>query len=63
MAADEGFEDAVAAEGHEGAVVRVGGVVEDVVGSEAVVEVCGVVLWRLVLVFLRYDILCDEGED
>lgn len=46
MAADEGFEDAVAAEGYEGAVVRVRGVVEDVVGGEAVVEVCGVVLER-----------------
>lgn len=44
MAADEGFEDAVAAEGYQGAVVRVRGVVEDVVGGEAVVEVCGVVL-------------------
>lgn len=44
VAADQRFEDAVAAEGYEGAVVRVGGVVEDVVGGEAVVEVCGVVL-------------------
>ena len=48
VAADEGLEDTVAAEGHEGAVVRVGGVVEDVVGGEAVVEVCGVVLLMIV---------------
>lgn len=47
VAADEGFEDAVAAEGYEGAVVGVGGVVEDVVGGEAVVEVCGVVLCEI----------------
>lgn len=46
VAADEGFEDAVAAEGYEGAVVGVRGVVQDVVGGEAVVEVCGVVLKR-----------------
>ena len=46
MAADERFEDAVAAEGYEGAVVGVRGVVQGVVGREAVVEVCGVVLGR-----------------
>lgn len=45
VAADEGLEDAVAAEGDERAVVWMRGVVEDVVGGEAVVEVCGVVLW------------------
>ena len=44
VAADEGFEDAVAAEGDEGAVVGVGLVVFDVVGGEAVVEVGCVVL-------------------
>jgi hypothetical protein len=48
VAADESLEDAVAAEGHEGAVVRVGCVVEDVVGRKAVVEVCGVVLLMIV---------------
>lgn len=46
VAADQRFEDAVAAEGHEGAVVGVRGVVEGVVGREAVVEVRGVVLVR-----------------
>ena len=46
VAADEGFEDAVAAEGDEGAVVRVRLVVFGVVGREAVVEVGGVVLQR-----------------
>lgn len=46
VAADQRFEDAVAAEGDEGAVVGVRGVVEGVVGGEAVVEVCGVVLWE-----------------
>ena len=46
MAADERFEDAVAAEGYEGAVVGVGRMVEGVVGREAVVEICGVVLGR-----------------
>jgi hypothetical protein len=45
VAADQCFEHAVAAEGYEGAVVRVGCVVEGIVGREAVVEVCGVVLW------------------
>lgn len=44
MAADERFEDAVAAEGDEGAVVGVGLVGAGVVGGEAVVEVGGVVL-------------------
>jgi len=48
MAANESFEDAVAAEGHEGAVVRVRSVIEDVVWSEAVIEVCGVVLFGMV---------------
>jgi hypothetical protein len=48
VAADEGLENAVAAESHEGAVVRVGRVIENVVGSEAVVEVCGVVLLMIV---------------
>ena len=46
MASDEGLEDAVTTESHEGAVVRVRCVVEHVVGSESVVEVCGVVLVR-----------------
>lgn len=45
VAADQRFEDTVAAEGDEGAVVGVGRVVEGVVGGEAVVKVCGVVLW------------------
>jgi hypothetical protein len=44
VAANEGFQHAVAAEGYEGAVVGMGGVVEGVVRGEAVVEVCGVVL-------------------
>lgn len=44
VASDEGFEDAVAAEGDEGAVVRVGLVLEHIVGGEAVVEVRGVFL-------------------
>lgn len=44
VAANEGFENAVAAESYEGAVVRVRGVVEDIVWSEAIIEVCGVVL-------------------
>lgn len=44
VAADEGFEDAVAAEGDEGAVVGVGRVVKGVVRGEAVVEVCCVIL-------------------
>lgn len=44
VAADEGFEDAVAAEGDEGAVVRVRDVGGFFVGGEAVVEVCGKVL-------------------
>lgn len=63
VAADQRFEDAVPAEGHEGAVVGMRGVVEGVVGGEAVVEVCGVVLGRLLLVVLRCDIVCDEGKD
>lgn len=46
VAADERFEDAVAAEGHEGAIVGVRGVVVLVVGAEAVVEVCCEVLCR-----------------
>ena len=46
VAADERFEDAVAAEGDEGAVVGVRPVVFGVVGAEAVVEVCGVVLCK-----------------
>lgn len=44
VAADERLEHAVAAEGYEGAVVRMRCVVEDVVGGEAIVEVGGVVL-------------------
>jgi hypothetical protein len=44
MAADERFEDAVAAEGYEGTVVGVGSVGSGVVGREAVVEICGVIL-------------------
>jgi hypothetical protein len=48
VASDEGLQDAVAAEGHERTVVRVGCVVEHVVRSKAVVEVCGVVLWLIV---------------
>jgi hypothetical protein len=36
VASDESLEDAVAAEGHEGTVVRVRCVVEDIVGSEVV---------------------------
>lgn len=36
----------MAAEGHEGAIVGMRGVVERVVGGEAVVEICGVVLVR-----------------
>jgi hypothetical protein len=65
VAADERFEDAVAAEGYEGAVVWVGGVVEDVVGGEAVVEVCGVVLWEGFGVsgFCVAMLLWREGED
>ena len=47
VAADQCFEDAVAAEGDEGAVVGVWGVVEGVVWGEAVVEVCGVVLGEI----------------
>ena len=47
VAADQRFEDAVAAEGDEGAVVGVWGVVEGVVWGEAVVEVCGVVLGEI----------------
>ncbi len=47
VAADEGFEDAVAAEGDEGAVVGVRAVGLCVVGCEAVVEVCGEVLYPL----------------
>ena len=46
VAADQGFEDAVAAECDEGAVVGMRRVVQDVVGREAVVEVCCVVLAR-----------------
>jgi hypothetical protein len=48
VASDEGLENAVTTECHEGTVVRVGCVIEHVVGSEAVVEVCGVVLWMIV---------------
>jgi hypothetical protein len=48
VASDESLEDAVAAEGHKRAVVWVGCVVEHVVGSEAVVEICGVVLVMIV---------------
>lgn len=44
VAANEGFEDAVATESDEGAVVRVRVVVFGVVGAEAVVEVGRVVL-------------------
>ena len=44
MAADQSFEDAVAAEGDEAAVVGVGLVVVGIVGGEAVVEICCVVL-------------------
>lgn len=46
VAADQGFEDAVAAECDEGAVVGMRRVVQDVVGREAVVEVRCVVLAR-----------------
>lgn len=49
MAADEGFKDAVTAEGDEGAVVRVGLVVFGVVRAEAVVKIGGVVLYILLV--------------
>jgi hypothetical protein len=52
VAANQRFEDAVAAEGDEGAVVGVWSVVEDIVGGEAVVEVRGVVLWWKVLLLV-----------
>ncbi len=45
VAPDQSLEDAVAAKGDEGAVVGVQGVGFGVVGGEAVVEVCGVVLF------------------
>jgi hypothetical protein len=52
VAANQRFEDAVAAEGHKGAVVGMWSVVEDIVGGEAVVEVRGVVLWWKVLLLV-----------
>ena len=58
VAADEGLENAVAAEGHEGAVVWVGCVIEHIVGRESVVEVCGVVLVTIVST-RRYRIMCE----
>ena len=48
VATDEGLEDAMATESHQGAVVRMWCMVEHIVGSEAVVEVCGVVLGMIV---------------
>ena len=48
VAADERFEYTMTAEGDEGAVVGVGSVIFHVIGREAVVEVCGVVLRRRV---------------
>ena len=44
MAPNQRFEDAVATESDEGAVVRVRVMVIDVVGGESVVEICGVIL-------------------
>ena len=44
MAPNQRFEDAVAAESDEGAVVRMRVMVIDVVGGESVVEICGVIL-------------------
>lgn len=44
MAADEGFEDFVAGEGDEAAIVGMRSVVAHVVRREAVVEIRGVVL-------------------
>lgn len=48
MATYEGLKDAVAAEGDQGAIVGVWAVIFHVVGREAVVKVCGVVLPNLV---------------
>ena len=55
MAADESFEDTVAAEGDEAAVVGMGRVFFDVVGGEAVVEVCRVVLCAVSVFWRKSD--------
>lgn len=55
MAADEGLENLVAAEGNEGAVVGVGRVVCGVVGGEAVVEAGRIVL-------LAVSVACQSGR-
>jgi len=61
VAADQRFENAVTAEGDEGAVVGVGGMIEDVVGGEAVVEVRGVVLEGMIFSYVCVRLLAGWG--